>query len=1020
MRKFRIISAFLSFVMILGMLANLSLLPVFAEETTIEKDANYYNENYLNKTYRNVAAKLESMTLYLESNKYRFYIKDESGEFALENKKTGQVMFSNPYSMGAVNASADTKYELLSQIIINFSESGVGKTYTSFKDCVMLDQLKVKYLKNGIRVEYTIGNEETRKLIPMQISKERFETQILANIPEGRAKDTFTAFFQLKSLDDPTLTTAGKKQLLTAYPIVETTPIYVFTTDAKENEKIRQETVIKTYCPEYTFEELQYDHELVGYEASNKAPAVFKMALEYSLDESGLDVRLGANGIRFDESTYTLESIKVLPFVGAGSNDNKGYIFIPDGSGALIRFEDFLKKSVTISGKLYGQDYAFHTITGSTQQIMRLPVYGVVEEKSRAEVETYEETVPGHYDETTGQWIPTTVYEREKIHQFPVYSGFLAIIEEGESFSTLYAETGGTLHNYCTAFTAFNPRPSDKYNLSDSISIGSNATWTVVSERKYTGSYKIKYVMLDDELLAEKAQETDKDYKTYEASYVGMANAYRDYLYAKGQLKSLTAEDVAEDLPLYINSFGTIDTKEKILSFPVTVETPLTTFDDLKSIYNALNEKGIKNINFRLSGFTNGGMLPTVPTKVEFQKKVGGNSGYKEFLTFADQNNIGVYPDFDFIYVHSTDAFDGLSFRRDAVKTIDNRYTVSQVYDSVFQSLNGTGNTVISVSAFSGFYEKFNKSFNKLGGTSVSISTLGSDLNSDFDEDDPYNREDAKAETLKLLEKIRKDYANVMSDAGNAYVFKYVDHLLNVSLDSSRYTLASQSIPFMGMVLHGSIQFTGTPINTTGNIGYELLKIIESGAAPYFLLSYRNTAELKDNPLFANYFSVQYGIWEEDLIKYYNTLNEVLKDLQTEKITDHEFLIGERIPSASEIEEDNKAIQDALDKAAIEKLHQEEKDRRAQALLNKINGTTAPETPVPETPSTDTETTPEEEEPIIDVTSKYITEIGTIVKVTYSNGTTFILNYNDFGVKVDGIEIEGLSFKIVENVTEAN
>ena len=1020
----RIISAFMSVVMIIGVLASMSVLPAFAAETEdegakVEKNKQYYLDNYVNKNYATPALKLATMTKYLEDDKYIFYVQTESGEWALENKLTGQYLFSNPHDIGGTTSSEETKMNLYSQVIINYSDSGVAKSYTSFEDCVMLNQIKVKNLKNGVRVEYTIGNEETRKLIPMQITAERFETEILSKIPEGREKDTFLSFFQKKSLNDMTLTASGKKQLLETYPIVEKYDIYVFSTDAGENEMLRQETVIKTNCPEYSFEQLEYDHSLVGYVAKDKAPAVFKFALEYSLNETGVDVRLGANGIRFDESVYTLDNMTILPYVGAGSAEKEGYLFVPDGSGSIIRFEDVVKQQVTISGKLYGQDYAFHKIVGSTQQIMRLPVYGIVETGVRT---IMNEANDGSFT------------------QVPMTGGFFAIIEEGDSLATMQVETGGTLHKYNTVYTTFNPRPSDQYNLADSISVGSNATWTVVSDRKYTGSYRIKYVMLEDEALAkEVAEKTEGEYLSYNADYVGMAKAYRDYLLNKGEITNLKKDDVSENIPLYIESFGTIETTKKVLSFPVTVETPLTTFDDLMTMYSDLSEKGIDNINFKLTGFANGGMLPTVPSKVKFQKAVGGNDGFEDFLKFAEKNGVGVYPEFDFVYLRNTSAFDGFSFKKDAARTIDNRYTQKQEYNSVYQSLIETGNVVISVSAFSEFYEGFNKDMKKLGATSVSVSTLGSDLNSDFDEENPYNREDARTETVRLLEKLSKEYSGVMSDAGNAYVLKYVDHLLNVSLDSSRYISASQSVPFMGMVLHGSVEFAGAALNTTGDTSYEILKMIENGANPYFLLSYRNTAELKDDPLYAEYFSVKYDIWKEDLIKYYTLINEALKDVQTSLIVDHEFIQGERVPTEDELKEDAETLKKAEEEAAINKVYEEELNRREEILNQKIEelekqqnqtteDATTPEGEENTTPEGEENATPEEnestgnagevveeeEESLVDIKTKYLTQKGTVVKVTYSNGKVFILNYNSFDIKVDGQLIEGLGFIVVD------
>ena len=86
--------------------------------------------------------------------------------------------------------------------------------------------------------------------------------------------------------------------------------------------------------------------------------------------------------------------------------------------------------------------------------------------------------------------------ETQKTINYTEDRGFLAIITEGDALANITTAHGGALHKYCTVYTQFYPRPKDSYNLAESISVGSNATWTVVSERKYTGSYRIQYVLL--------------------------------------------------------------------------------------------------------------------------------------------------------------------------------------------------------------------------------------------------------------------------------------------------------------------------------------------------------------------------------------------------------------------------------------------------------------------------------------------------------------------------------------------
>ncbi len=86
-------------------------------------------------------------------------------------------------------------------------------------------------------------------------------------------------------------------------------------------EKNKVESIIRAWCPHYTFEDLQADHEMTKFVASSEVMPVFKMSLEYKLDKQGLTVRLPANSVSFNEDYYTLNSISILPYFGAGSAD---------------------------------------------------------------------------------------------------------------------------------------------------------------------------------------------------------------------------------------------------------------------------------------------------------------------------------------------------------------------------------------------------------------------------------------------------------------------------------------------------------------------------------------------------------------------------------------------------------------------------------------------------------------------------------------------------------------------------
>ena len=304
---------------------------------------------------------------------------------ASRTQRPATSFFTNPYDIGKAGSASteNVKNQLLSQIIIKYSNTeGNELTIYSYVEAAKRGQIKVKKIKNGIRVEYIMGKQESRLLVPQRIEKSRFEEKILANITEKSKQDKLKAFYVEKNPNEEGMTEKMKKEMYATFPITEKYAIYVFDPKASDREKTQMEAIIKQFCPEYTYEELEYDHTLVEYESTDKNPVQFRLALEYYLDESGLSVRLPANGIRFDQSAYQLSYIRILPYMGAGSSEFTGYTMIPDGSGALVRFEDILKTGSprVLSGSLYGADYAYHTIKGQNQQVMRLPIIGVIED----------------------------------------------------------------------------------------------------------------------------------------------------------------------------------------------------------------------------------------------------------------------------------------------------------------------------------------------------------------------------------------------------------------------------------------------------------------------------------------------------------------------------------------------------------------------------------------------------------------------------------------------------------------
>lgn len=738
----------------------------------------------------------------------------------------------------------------------------------------------------------------------------------------------------------------SKKELegwLKAYPCIEKMDIWVFDSTVGDVKENWCEGYIKDYCEDYTFEQMDADHEETGYVSESEKYPMFKMALEYSLDKNGMSVRLPCNGLRYDMSAYTLEYLSVLPYMGAGNRTNDGYNFYPDGSGSLISSDTI---NANIRGKVYGVDYAYHNIANTYQKAIRYPVYGTVATEtiysysySYEDPETKKAFVKSGVVSSTIKNLEEIKSEIAKVNgtlsgdiQENTYQrGFLAIIESGESLAEICAYHADTRSDYYSMQNFFNPKPKDEYDISDSISVTSSSTWTVVSNRKYTGSFTLRYVMLSD---ANRIADLVAPCTTYETTWLGMAEAYRDYLVEKGTLTRLEDSDVKSDIPLYVEVFGALETQQTIATIPVKVMTPLTTFENVYTMYKNFADAGVKNVNFKMTGFANGGMYSTVPSSLKWEKAVGGKEGFetlikqsKEIAANDPDANLGLYPDFDFAYIQQNKLFDAVNLKRDAIKTIDNRYTSLRLYSATQQTYVSFHQLALSPAHYFDFYSKLCANYKQYGLASMSVGSLGNTLNSDFDEDEPFNREDNKEYTIKAFQDLAslKDMPlSLMTDGGNVYTWQYVDHMINMDLESSRHIKSMASVPFLGALLHGYVQFAGTPLNEEGDIDYAILKAIENGANLYFILSYQNTNELKEDTFLSQYYGIRYDIWQEDAVAYYKELNDLLKDVQTKLIVNHQFLESERILDLSELEADlAERLQQALDQAEKDQINLE-------------------------------------------------------------------------------------------------
>lgn len=925
--------------------------------------AEVKTENYAKKTWQSAAAKLATMELMATSpdNNLLLYVDKTSGEMVIKNLTTGELTFSNPYDISSSSLLDREKPYALSQIELNFTtiSSGDASTLHSYSDCFTAGQATIVTLSNGngIQVNYMLGNQEERMLVPNKIKandlialiesgkpklyeekldelrKENKDALELGSMTEEELialaeveaealyeahklqiiKGGYIPYFgqAIKNVDLSKLTEKDKngkdvplmpesayeyfeiineeyaKKALKEYPICENIPIFVIQNPGPSSQNI--ENYLEKYT-DYDFKQLDAHYKEVEEKGiddfSTADRPKFLLTATYELTNNGLVATVDAGSLEYDTTKYKVNTISILPYFNSahatqkipngGLNtttvSDKGYTFIPDGSGALVRFEDLYadnNKQVKFENSMYGNDYAYYQVTTKNAANMTMPVFGL----------------SNHTDK----------------------NGFLAIIEDGDALAIVTSNHSTAYHSI---YSTFKITPSDVYDLADSFSGGSSSSKkiSINADSVYNGECKVNYVLLTDDSVA--AENGITDY--YENSYVGMATCYREYLQDKGLLKKLSSSKINKDyVKLFLEAFGSIEVEEKIATFPVTVDKELTTFEDIKTIYAELSapkkkEDKIGNISFILKGFTNGGLTPNYPTYIEWQDVLGGDDGFEELLEYAKENKFDVIPDIEFSYAYSAGSFSDYSHSEHGVRTLDNRYTTKRTYYAATQTFERTGGVAVSPASFSYLYDMFYEDMSKFDVGMLSVRSLGSDLNSDFDKEDYYDREASKDQVVEMLKLLKGSSGNksygLVIDAGNSYAMPYADVALAVSLDSSRRSEMSESVPFFGIVYHGSIEFTGDAFNMEGDTEYALLKAIENGATLYFTIAKQNVELLKFNPEYNKYYSVSYDNLKEDIVSTYKVFNNAMKDVQDKYIVKHGFLDATRTEDGTSVD----------------------------------------------------------------------------------------------------------------------
>lgn len=753
--------------------------------------------------------RVQGMKGIAENDQLQLLADDQTGAIAVVHKASGEVWHSNPPGRESDPLAAGVNKSLLSsQLKLDFYNSfGQINSVNSHADSVAYKQIGMEEIANGVRVNYRFGSDKkTIDDMPKKISKSRFEQNLLSK-----------------------LDSTGQRTLKIAYTEDVEQGVYVRSDGALKG--LQLERALKALEDAgYTEEDLLVDIEENHLDQTKPEPRVFHASIEYTLDGDSLLAKIPVSSIDFP-AEYPVNTISFLSFFGAGGTEEKGSIFIPDGSGALIHFNNGKTRYPAYQQNVYGTDRTMSRIeTAEISQEIRLPVFGIIRQAG----------------------------------------AFIGIIEEGAPAATINADVSGRLNSYNYVYPTFTVINKGDLSLDAN---GQQRSLPKFQEAPMRSDFTVRYAFVGKQ----------------SASYQGLAAYYRKYLEQHGGLPAI-AERNRENMPFYLELVGSIYKKKHFAGIPYRALEPLTTFEQAQSILTDMSQRGIHDIKLKYSGWFNKGLAHEVPGSVSVDQQVGGEKGLRRLLSYANENGVTLYPDVAIITALSGSGFNET---KEAARTLRGVPAELYSFNPALNRRDRTGSPTYVISPrFIGRYtEAFLKDYGKYGANAVSLSDLAAELDSDFRKHRQIDRTESEQLSQDALNKIEDANLQVMADGGNAYALPFLTDITHAPMASSRFKIEDAEIPFYQMVVRGYIDYTGSPYNLTAYTDPKpyILKCLEYGSGVYFQWIYEPNHNIKDTA-HNDLFSANYEIWIDEAARIYEEVNAFLKKVRHDRIIGHDEL----------------------------------------------------------------------------------------------------------------------------------
>ena len=786
--------------------------------------ANAENLHVNNSIYEEEA--ISKMSKIAENEFLELYLDEVETVVGIRDKKSGALWFSNPVNEEEETFSSGYYQKILkSQLYLTYIDKNTKiNTMNNYTSSIENGQFEIEKMENGVKITYLIADSALTIQLPDAISVERMEKflELMSAEQAKKMKRNYT-LYSYGSLEED-----KKEELLALYPVLKEQDLYVLRSGTKDY--MREE--LAGYLAEVGYTQADYELDCKNLaDGSVSEDAWFRVPLIYQLDGANLVVTVSPEMVEYNSDNFYLVNIDVLRYFGASLNED-GYLFVPDGSGALINFNNGKTAEASYSASVYGQDATMIYTTWYQSQVdvkntVKMPVYGIK--------------------------------DGEK--------ALFAIIEEGDAYATIKADISGVLTGYNDVYSSFTYLQYGATSLDDMVGA---QTYYMYSDAEFEGDYTIRYSFLTGN----------------RANYSGMAACYRNYLVETGAfVQSVTTEAI----PFYVEYIGAIDKPKTFLGIKYDAVEALTTFKQAKEITQLLQENGVENLNVIYSGWTYGGLQGSAITSFKTEPKLNTGVTLADLQGYMSEAGIDLYMTLDFQYVYKDTLIDGYTGIQYAPRYFDNTVIKINKYGMASRVSEGTLASLISPYYVKQITDTLCPKLTSEGVTGVNLGTLSWELYSDLQSGVYTDRQMAERENKEAMQTLDNTVEHLIGDNANAYTWRYVKELVNVPMYSNNYRIIDEEVPFYEMVIHGYISYAGEAVNLADDYETARLKSVECGAGLNYLWIYEKNSLLKETE-FDYLYSVNYEAWLEEAVADYEKINKEMGYLQCYEMISHEYL----------------------------------------------------------------------------------------------------------------------------------